>query len=212
MTIPVRIAVLLSGTGTTLQNLIERMAQGSPAARIVQVISNKPDVLGAERARRAGLPVDIISQKAFDTVDAFSAAIFQKCRESSAGLVCLAGFLQRLRIPVDFAGRVMNIHPSLLPAFGGKGMYGGRVHKAAIDFGVKWTGCTVHFVDDEYDHGPIILQRPVPVLQDDTPESLAGRVFLEECEAYPEAIQLYAEGRLRISGRRVLIESVTLEQ
>jgi phosphoribosylglycinamide formyltransferase-1 len=120
-------------------------------------------------------------------------------------LVCLAGFLQLISIPEDFQGRVMNIHPALIPAFCGKGFYGHHVHEAVLAYGVKITGCTVHFCDNQYDHGPIILQRAVPVLDDDTPDSLAARVFQQECEAYPEAIRLFAEGRLRIEGRRVRI-------
>jgi formyltetrahydrofolate-dependent phosphoribosylglycinamide formyltransferase len=208
LTTPLRIAVLLSGTGRTLVNLNDHISAGLPA-RVVRVISTRPDVLGVERARLAGIPVEIISRKSFDSVSAFSEAIFQVCRIDSAELVCLAGFLQRLRIPADFAGRVMNIHPSLLPAFGGKGMYGHHVHEAVLEHGVKWTGCTVHFVDDEYDQGPIILQRIVPVLQDDTAEILAERVFAQECAAYPEAIRLFAEGRLRVAGRRVICSDGT---
>ena len=117
----------------------------------------------------------------------------------------MAGFLQLLHVPPDFMGRVMNIHPALLPAFGGKGYHGLHVHRAALETGVKVTGCTVHFADNEYDHGPIIAQRVVPVLDDDTAETLQARVFTAECEAYPEAIRSFAEGRLRIEGRRVRV-------
>ena len=117
----------------------------------------------------------------------------------------LGGFLQLVQVPDDFLGRVMNIHPSLIPAFCGKGFYGEYVHEAVLAMGVKVTGCTVHFADNEYDHGPIILQRAVPVLDTDTAEILAARVFQQECEAYPEAIRLFAEGKLRIEGRRVKI-------
>src|SRR5207245_9770922 len=119
--------------------------------------------------------------------------------------VCMAGFMQLSTIPDDFMGRVMNIHPALIPAFCGKGMYGEHVHEAVLGYGAKITGCTVHFADNQYDHGPIILQRAVPVMNDDTPQTLAARVFAQECEAYPEAIRLFAEGRLRIDGRRVRI-------
>src|SRR5207253_7165627 len=111
-----------------------------------------------------------------------------------------------IRVPDDYLGRVMNIHPALIPAFCGKGFYGHRVHEAVLQAGVKVTGCTVHFADNEYDHGPIILQRTVPVLDDDTAETLAQRVFEQECEAYPEAIHLFAEGRLGLEGRRVLTQ------
>jgi folate-dependent phosphoribosylglycinamide formyltransferase PurN len=123
-------------------------------------------------------------------------------------LVCLAGFLQLLPVPEDFAGRVMNIHPALIPAFCGQGFYGHHVHEAALAYGVKVSGCTVHFADNVFDHGPIILQRAVPVLDGDTAETLAARVFDQECEAYPEAIRLFAEGRLHIDGRSVRIGSL----
>ena len=120
----------------------------------------------------------------------FSETIFDLCRKADVDLVTLAGFLCHLEIPDDFAGRVMNIHPALIPAFCGKGMYGEKVHAAVLERGCKVSGCTVHFADNEYDHGPIILQRAVPVLDDDTPDTLAARVFEQECEAYPEAIRL----------------------
>ncbi|MCS7166061.1 MAG: phosphoribosylglycinamide formyltransferase [Gemmatales bacterium] len=202
---PLRLAVLISGTGNTLQNLIEHIRARKLPGEIVLVISSKADVAGVEKARRAGLPTEIIPRSSAESVETFSQAIFHRCREVQADLVCMAGFLHLLRIPDDFQNRVMNIHPALLPAFGGKGYYGLRVHQAVLEYGCKVSGCTVHFADNEYDHGPIIVQRVVPVLDDDTPESLAARVFEEECEAYPEAIRLYAEGRLRVEGRRVRI-------
>lgn len=192
---PVAIAVLLSGGGTTLQNLIDRIAAGTLSARIVQVISSKPDVFGVERAKRAGLPVEVLRRRDFPSVEAFSEQVFERCRRAGAGLVCLAGFLQLLRVPADFEERVLNIHPALLPKFGGQGMYGHHVHKAVLAAGETESGCTVHVVDNEYDHGPVILQRRVPVLPGDTPETLAARVFEQECEAYPEAIRLFAERR-----------------
>ena len=200
---PLRLAVLLSGNGTTLQNLQDRISDGRLAAEIVLVVASKAGAFGLERARRAGLATAVFDRKDAGTVGAFSQQIFAACREARADLVCLAGFLHLLHVPEDFFGRVMNIHPALIPAFCGKGFYGHRVHEAVLEYGVKVSGCTVHFVDNEYDHGPIILQRAVPVLDDDTPETLAARVFGEECEAYPLAIQRFAEGRLRIEGRRV---------
>jgi formyltetrahydrofolate-dependent phosphoribosylglycinamide formyltransferase len=200
-----RVAVLLSGNGTTLQNLIGRIDEGKLAARIALVISNQPDAFGLVRAERAGIPTAVVERAHFDSRAAFSARIFDLCREAEVQLVCMAGFMQLLCIPENFLGRVMNIHPSLIPAFCGKGFYGERVHEAALEYGVKLSGCTVHFADNVYDHGPIILQRTVPVCADDTPHSLAARVFEQECEAYPEAIQLFAEGRLLIQGRKVSI-------
>src|SRR5262249_19799146 len=168
-------------------------------------ISSVADAFALERARKADVPGAVVNRKEAGSAAEFSRRTFDLCREARAELVCMAGFLQLLPVPDDFLGRVMNIHPALIPAFCGKGFYGPRVHEAVLAAGVKVTGCTVHFADNQYDHGPIILQRPVPVLDDDTPDTLAARVFKEECEAYPEAIRLFAEGRLRIEGRRVRI-------
>jgi formyltetrahydrofolate-dependent phosphoribosylglycinamide formyltransferase len=203
---PIRLAALISGSGTTLQNFIDRIADRRLDARIAVVISSNPKAFGVERARNTGLPVEIIRREEFESVAVFSDAIFSRCRAVEADLVTLAGFLKLLKIPADFAGRVMNIHPALLPSFGGKGMYGHHVHETVLESGVRVSGCTVHFVDDHFDHGPIILQRTVPVLDDDSPDTLAARVFEQECEAYPEAIQLFAAGRLEIDGGRVRIQ------
>jgi phosphoribosylglycinamide formyltransferase-1 len=202
---PIRLAVLLSGNGTTLQNLLDRAGDGRLPAEVALVVSNRADAFGLERARRAGVPAFVVERSDCASRDEFGRRIFDLCRQHTVDLVCLAGFLQLLPIPDDFLGRVMNIHPALIPAFCGKGFYGHRVHEAAIEMGVKVSGCTVHFADNVYDHGPIILQRTVPVLDDDTPDALAARVFAQECEAYPEAIRLFAEGRLRIDERRVRI-------
>jgi phosphoribosylglycinamide formyltransferase 1 len=204
-TSPLRCAVLLSGGGTTLQNLLDRMADGRLTAKVVLVVSSKADAFGLERARQAGIATVVVNRKASGSLETFSQRIFAACRDAAVDLVCLGGFLQLLQVPDDFAGRVMNIHPALIPAFCGKGYYGHFVHEAVLAFGAKITGCTVHFVDNQYDHGPIILQRAVPVLDDDTPESLAARVFVDECKAYPEAIGLFAAGQLRLDGRRVRI-------
>lgn len=200
-----RLVVLISGGGTGLQNLIDRIAKGTLHAEIAHVISSKPGVYGLERAAKVGIPHEVISRKECGSRDSFSQRIFERVRERRGELVCLAGFLEFLPIPNEFTHRVMNIHPSLLPAFGGKGMYGQHVHEAVLAAGVKVSGCTVHFVDNEYDHGPIIVQKPVPVLDDDTPASLADRIFVQEWEAYPEAINLFAAGRLKVEGRRVRI-------
>ena len=202
---PIRLAVLISGGGTTLQNFIDRIVDGRMRAEIALVISSNPKAFGVERARKAGLQTEVIRREDFDTVENFSAAIFGRCREVEADLVTFGGFLKLFRITPDFAGRVMNIHPALLPAFGGKGMYGHHVHEAVLESSARVSGCTVHFVDDHFDHGPIILQRTVPVLDDDTPEILAARVFQQECEVYPEAIRLFAAGRLVMDGSRVRI-------
>lgn len=201
---PLRVAVLLSAGGTTLQNLLDRIADGRLPVRIVLVASNHADAYGLERARRAGVATAVVDRKAAGSLTEFSRRLFDACRGAGADLVCMAGFLQLVEIPADFAGRVMNIHPSLIPAFCGKGHYGHHVHEAVLAYGAKITGCTVHFADNEYDRGPIVLQRAVPVYDDDTPETLAARVFAEECEAYPDAIARFAAGQLKIVGRRVV--------
>ena len=159
------------------------------------------------RARQANLPAFVVERKTCPSREEFSDRIFAHCREAGVDLVCLAGFLQLLHIPEDFVNRVLNIHPALIPAFCGKGYHGLAVHRAALEMGVKVSGCTVHFADNEYDRGPIVSQRVVPVLDDDTPESLAARVFAAECEAYPQAIQWFAQGRLRVEGRRVVLNA-----
>lgn len=199
----IRLGVLLSGGGTTLQNLLDRIADGRLDAQVVQVVSNNPDAYGLERARRAGVPTAVIERRGCPSLEEFSRRIFDHFRSSDVKLVCMAGFLQLIQIPDDFKWRVLNIHPALIPAFCGKGMYGHHVHEAVIAAGVKVSGCTVHFADNQYDHGPIVLQRPVPVLDDDTADALAARVFEEECETYPLAIQLFASGRLSVDGKRV---------
>jgi phosphoribosylglycinamide formyltransferase-1 len=205
---PIRLAVLLSGGGTTLQNLIERIADDRLRALVVAVVSSNPDAFGLERARSAGIPTHVVERKQCASRTEFSRRVFEPCRAASADLVCMGGFLQLVEIPDDFRHRVMNIHPSLIPAFCGKGFYGERVHEAVLEMGVKLSGCTVHFADNEYDHGPIIVQRPVPVHADDTVETLMARIFEQECDAYPEAIRLFAEGRLRVEGRRVRVLAV----
>lgn len=202
---PIRLAVLISGGGTTLTNLVARISSGALSAEIPLVIASRTDCGGIQRAADAGLPCEVFQRKSFPDVNGFSAAIFSRCRDARVDLVICGGFLALLKIPADYSGRVMNIHPSLIPAFCGKGMHGHHVHEAVLSRGVKVSGCTVHFVDDEYDHGPIILQRVVPVEDTDTPESLAARVFAAECDAYPEAIRLFAAGHLGIEAGRVHI-------
>lgn len=207
MSNPIRLAVLLSAGGTTLQNLIDRIADGRLSAEIVLVVSNRADAFGLERAARAKIAAIVVDRKASGSREEFSRRIFAACRDAAADLVCMAGFLQLIEIPDDFAGRVMNVHPSLIPAFCGHGFYGHHVHEGVLAYGAKISGCTIHFADNQYDRGPIILQRPVPVLDDDTPETLAARVFEQECDAYPEAIRLFAERRLLVEGRKVRIQA-----
>jgi phosphoribosylglycinamide formyltransferase 1 len=205
MPFPVRLAVLLSGSGTTLQNLIDRIAAGRLPATIVVVIASRPDAGALERARSAGIPAAVVARKQFADVDRFNDALHAELQRHDFDLIVLAGFLSPFQLRGRYAGRVLNIHPALIPAFCGKGFYGEKVHQAVLESGVKVTGCTVHFADDQYDHGPIVLQGAVPVLDDDTPETLAARVHAVESDLYPEAIRLWAEGRLQIVGRRVRI-------
>ncbi len=199
------IAVLISGGGTTLRNLIERIRAGTLPIDIRLVISSAPGSRGLEYAAQAGIPGEVVQRRDFPDQDAFSRGIFDRCRAAGVELVVMGGFLKRLTIPDDYANRVTNIHPALIPAFCGEGMYGHRVHETALEYGVKLSGCTVHFADNEYDHGPVILQKAVPVLDDDTPDTLAARVFQAECEAYPEALRLLAEGQVTVEGRRVRV-------
>lgn len=194
-----RLVVLISAGGTTLQNLIDRIADGRLNAEIVRVVTSRGDVQGVERARNANLPVEIVP-----TISAnFSKRIFEIARRDNPDLVILAGWLHLIAIPNDFQHKVLNIHPSLLPAFGGKGMYGHLVHQAVLKHGVKLTGCTVHFADNSYDTGPIVLQKAVPVLDYDSVETLTERVRDAEYDALPEAIKKIANGGWRIDGRCV---------
>lgn len=204
-----RIAVLASGGGTNLQAILDACAgRGSPGA-VVLVLSNTPGAGAFARAERAGVPAVLVNHRGFPTREAFERRMVELLVAHQVDLICLAGFLRILSpwFVQQFPQRIMNLHPALLPAFGGKGMYGERVHAAVLAHGVKVTGCTVHFVDESPDGGPIILQAAVPVYDDDSPETLADRVRGQEHRLYPEAIRLFAEGRLRVAGRRVHILS-----
>ena len=200
---PLRVAVLVSGGGTTLLNFVKERAAGRLPIDIPLVIASRPDCGGIQRAADAAIPCEVVARKAFPDVASFSAAIFARLRALRIDLVTLAGFLSLLEIPEDFRDRVLNIHPSLIPAFSGHGFHGHHVHEAVIARGACVSGCTVHLADNEYDHGPILLQRVVPVLEDDTPDRLARRVFAAECEAYPEALRRIATGQLVVAGPRV---------
>ncbi|MFM9068053.1 MAG: phosphoribosylglycinamide formyltransferase [Planctomycetota bacterium] len=199
------VAVLISGGGTTLRNLIDLRAAGQLPLDFRLVISSNSRARGLEYAVANQIPHQVLVRGHYDSVEAYGEAIFSACRAAGAELVVMGGFLKQVAIPADYVNRVINIHPSLIPAFCGHGFYGHHVHEAVVNYGVKLSGCTVHFVDNHYDHGPIILQRSVPVIAEDTPESLAARVFAQECIALPEAIRLFIEGRLEVLGRVVRI-------
>jgi phosphoribosylglycinamide formyltransferase-1 len=202
---PLQLAVLISGGGTTLQNLIDVIAAGKLHAQIKLVIGSRPDLAGLRRASDARIMNFVVDRRRFEDVARFSTQVFSLCDDAGLDLICLGGWLSLLDIPERYARKLINIHPALLPSFGGKGMYGHYVHEAVLAHGCKVSGCTVHFVDGSYDTGPIIVQRTCPVLEDDTPATLAARVFAEEKIAYPEAIGLIAENRLKIEGRIVRI-------
>ncbi|MFO0975092.1 MAG: phosphoribosylglycinamide formyltransferase [Planctomycetaceae bacterium] len=202
---PLRLGVLISGGGTTLLNFVAQINDGKLPVEIPMVISSQKNCKGVDRARAAGLRVEIIRPKDYPTVDAFSDAVFEALRSAQVELVTLAGFLSLLQIPDDYLWRVLNIHPSLIPAFCGHGFYGHHVHEAAVSRGVKVSGCTVHFADNEYDHGPIVLQRTVTVPDGCTADELASLVFEQEKLAYPDAIRLLACGAVSVHGRRTVI-------
>ena len=203
---PIRLGVLLSGGGRTLENILDHIRAGKLPAEVAVVIASRPNIRGIEIGKAAGVPTHLVRPKEYPTVEAYSDAMVKLLDDARVDLILLAGFLSYWIIPQRYLGRVMNIHPALLPSFGGKGMYGHHVHEAVLARGCKVSGCTVHFVDNEYDEGPIILQRAVPTYAEDTPDDLAARVFREECIAYPEAIRLFAEGRLRVGGGVVRID------
>ncbi len=201
------IAVLISGGGTTLQNLLLHITEHALPVEITLVISSALDAKGLRYAEEAGIKTHVIRPQDHASNEAFGDQVFQTCRDVGVQLVVMGGFLKFVPIPADFENRVINIHPGLIPAFCGKGFFGLRVHQAVLDYGAKVSGCTVHFVDNQYDHGPIILQRVTDVRDDDTAESLQQRVFALECEAFPEAIRLIAEGRVRVEDRHVRVDA-----
>jgi len=204
---PLRIAVLLSGEGTSLENLLERIDAGEVPGRVVVVAASKEGAGGLVRASRRGIPAAAVPRKQFRDSKAFNDALHAELERHEPDLVLLLGFLSPFELRGRYEGRALNVHPALIPAFSGLGFFEQRVHEAVIAAGVKLSGATVHFVDEEYDHGPIVLQRAVPVLDDDTPESLAARVQALERELVPEAVRLFAAGRLEIRGRRVHIRA-----
>ncbi|HEY7321292.1 MAG TPA: phosphoribosylglycinamide formyltransferase [Candidatus Binatia bacterium] len=204
----VPVGVLISGSGTNLQSIIDAIEAEELDAKIQLVLSNRAEAYGLVRAKKHGIPVEVLDHKRFSSREDFDQAVVDILRDREVELVVLAGFM-RLLSPVfvrAYSNRIMNIHPALLPAFPGL-----HVQKKALEHGVRFSGCTVHFVNEECDEGPIIIQAVVPVFPDDTEESLAARILEQEHRIYPRAIQLYSEGRLRIEGRRVFVDGLAKE-
>ena len=205
---PVSIAVLVSGGGTNLQAIIDAIEAKKLDAKIEVVLSNRADAYGLARARNHGLSTEILDHKNYPSREAYDQAVVDLLRGRGVELVVLAGFM-RLLSPVfvkAYSNRIMNIHPGLLPSFPGL-----HVQKKAVDHGVRFAGCTVHFVNEECDEGPIIIQAAVPVLPDDSEETLSARILTQEHRIYPRAIQLYAEGRLHVVGRRVMVDGLNAD-
>jgi phosphoribosylglycinamide formyltransferase 1 len=205
----VPIAVLISGSGTNLQAIIDAIEAQRLDAKIQLVLSNRAGAYGLVRAKNHGIPVEVLDHKLFPSREAFDQAVVDILRAYDVELAVLAGFM-RLLSPVfvsAYSNRIMNIHPALLPAFPGL-----HVQKKAVEHGVRFSGCTVHFVNEACDEGPIIIQAVVPVFPDDTEESLAARILAQEHRIYPRAIQLYSEGRLRVEGRKVLVDGLAEKQ
>lgn len=211
-TTPLRVAVLASGRGSNLQAVIDAIEAGHVRAHIVAVISNKKDAMALERARKHGLKDVFVDPKPFasrpDSREAYDRALLEILQQHEVELVLLAGYMKIVTALLvnAYANKMMNIHPSLLPSFPGL-----DVQKKAIDWGCKLAGCTVHFVTEGVDEGPIIIQAAVPILDEDTADTLAARILVQEHKIYPCAVQLFAEGRLRVDGRRVIIDTTTLE-
>lgn len=211
----IRIAVLVSGhgRGTNMQSIIDACRDGRIDGKVALVVGVKEESPAIARAAESGVETVVLNPKSFDSVDDYDRSMLESLQSRGIDLICLAGYMRMLgQCVIDsFRNRIMNVHPALIPMFAGKGMYGSHVHEAAIARGVRFSGCTVHFVDEDYDTGPIIIQTIVPVHQDDTPEALAARILPEEHATYARAIQLFAEGRLQVVGRKVTIsESANL--
>lgn len=203
-----RLAIFASGSGSNLEAILEAIEHGTLAAEVTLVISNKSTALALERAARRHIPTVVLDPSTLASETDYVDALFEAFSSHGVNFIALAGYLKKIPAAVvqQFQNRMLNIHPSLLPSFGGPGMYGSKIHKAAIERGVRWSGVTIHLVDEHYDSGPIVLQKPVPVYQDDTPDSLASRILAAEHRIYPEALQLFAEGRVQVVDRKVAID------
>ncbi|MBN1350403.1 phosphoribosylglycinamide formyltransferase [candidate division KSB1 bacterium] len=202
-----KLAIFASGRGSNFQAIYQAIEEGKLNARIQVVISNNADAGALDFAREHQIPALHLSRNQFTNASMFDLELLRVLREHDVNFIALAGYMKLIRPQIirEFHNRILNIHPALLPSFGGKGMYGHFVHEAVREYGCKVTGVTVHLVDEEYDHGPIVVQKTVPVYSEDTPEMIANRVLEMEHVAYAEALQLFAEERVQIQGRRTLI-------
>ncbi len=203
---PLRVGVLLSGNGSSLENLLEHIDAGQVDAEVVVVVSSKEKAFGLERARRRGIPAVAVPRRRYPDGKEFNDRLHAELEPYDVELVALLGFLSLFELRGRYENRTFNVHPALIPAFCGDGFYGSRVHRAVLESGVKVSGATVHLSDDQYDTGPILLQEAVPVLQDDSIETLAARVQEAERRLVPRAVQLFAEDRIRVKDGRVRIE------
>lgn len=209
-----RLAVFASGGGTNFQAILDAIDQGELPATPVCCVSDTSEAGALDRAQTHDVPTAVVQPANFDDPHSFGRALLDVLDTHEATFVALAGYM--MKIPANvvqaYEGHMTNIHPALLPAFGGKGMYGMKVHEAVIEYGVHWSGVTIHLVDEEYDHGPVVLQEPVPVYAEDTPQRLADRIKNVEHRLYPEALRLFAEDRVRLDGRTVRFEGVERSQ
>jgi formyltetrahydrofolate-dependent phosphoribosylglycinamide formyltransferase len=208
---PIRIAVLVSGhgRGSNMQAIIDACKDGRINGEVAVVIGVKSDAPAIDRAKASGVEPIVINPKEYECIKCYDSAMLEALTSRQINLICLAGYMRVLGQPIidAFRNRILNVHPALIPMFCGKGMYGRHVHEAAIARGVKFSGCTVHLVDEEYDSGPIVLQTVVPVLDGDTPEVLAARILPEEHKTYVNAIQLFAENKIEVVGRRIKLKT-----
>lgn len=207
-----RLAVFASGGGTNMQSILDAVDAGQLPATVVGCVSDRASAGALDRARTYGLPTVVCPPRDYDTPTAFGAALCDVLTRWNASFVVLAGYLKKIPAPVlnAYPNRITNIHPSLLPAFGGSGMYGSHVHQAVLDAGVHWTGVTVHLVNDAYDDGPIVAQQPVPVLPDDTVDTLQQRVLAVEHQLYPAVLRQFARGQIDVQGRTVTVNNASL--
>lgn len=185
------IALFISGTGGNALNLVQACREGRVPGQPVIAVASSPKAGGIARLEAVGIPVVVVERKAFDSDEAFSNACYAAIEAAGAEVACLCGWLKKLVVPATWEGRILNIHPALLPAFGGPGMYGMNVHRAVVAQGAQETGCTIHLVDNQYDHGKVLAQAKVPVWPTDTPEEVQKRVYEQEMRLYPEALAAF---------------------